>query len=59
MILLLWATVLFGFAKTYFMARMINAPLPNRLIHIHAVAFTLWMVLLVVQEGLVAGRKIK
>jgi hypothetical protein len=59
MILLLWATVLFGFARTYFMAGMINAPLPNRLIHIHGAAFTLWMILLVVQEGLIAGRKIK
>ena len=59
MILLLWATVLFGFAKTYFLAGMVNAPLPNALIHVHGAAFTLWMVLLVVQEALIAGRKIK
>jgi hypothetical protein len=58
MILALWATVLFGFAKTYFMAGMVRAPLPNALIHIHGAAFTLWMVLLVVQEAFVAGRKI-
>ena len=50
----LWATVLYGFAKTYFLAGMIRAPLPNRLIHIHGAAFTLWMVLLVVQIGLVS-----
>ena len=59
MIVLLWATVLFGFAKTYFLAGMVRAPLPNALIHIHGAAFTLWMVFLVVQEGLIAGRKIK
>jgi hypothetical protein len=59
MIMLLWATVLFGFAKTYFMAGMVNAPLPNALIHVHGAAFTLWMVLLAVQEVLIAGRKIK
>jgi len=59
MIVALWATVLFGFAKTYFLAGMVRAPLPNALIHIHGAAFTLWMVLLVVQEAFVAGRKIK
>jgi hypothetical protein len=59
MVLLLWATVLFGFAKTYFLAGMVRAPLPNILIHIHGAAFTLWMVLLLVQEGLIAGRKVK
>jgi hypothetical protein len=50
----LWATVLYGFAKTYFLAGMVRAPLPNVLIHIHGAAFTLWMVLLVVQIGLIS-----
>jgi hypothetical protein len=59
MIVALWATVLFGFAKTYFMAGMVRAPLPNELIHIHGAVFTLWMVLLVVQEAFIAGRKIQ
>jgi hypothetical protein len=59
MILLLWVTVLFGFAKTYFMAGMVHAPLPNGLIHVHGAVFTLWMVLLLVQEVLIAGRKFK
>lgn len=58
MIVVLWATVLFGFSKTYFMAGMVAAPLPNRLIHIHGAAFTLWMVLLAVQTGLVSVRKV-
>jgi hypothetical protein len=58
MAVLLWATVLYGFAKTYFFAGMIHAPLPNELIHIHGAAFTLWMVLLVVQIGFVSAGKI-
>ena len=59
MIVLLWASVLFGFAKTYFLAGMVRAPLPDALIHIHGAAFTLWMVLLVVQETLIAGKKVR
>ncbi len=58
MIVVLWATVLFGFAKTYFLAGMVAAPLPNRLIHIHGAAFTLWMVLLLVQTALISAKKI-
>jgi hypothetical protein len=37
---------------------MVAAPLPNLLIHLHGAAFTLWMALLLVQEALIAGRKI-
>lgn len=59
MILLLWGTVLFGFAKTYFLAGMVRAPLPNRLIHIHGAIFTLWMVILFVQSALISARKVK
>jgi hypothetical protein len=54
----LWATVLFGFSKTYFMAGMVRAPLPNLLIHVHGAAFTLWMTLLVVQIGLISAKKL-
>jgi hypothetical protein len=50
-------TVLVGFARTYFLAGLFRAPLPNLLIHIHAVAFTLWIVLFITQISLVtAGR---
>jgi len=49
--------VLVGFARTYFFAGLFRAPLPNLLIHIHAVAFTLWIILFVTQISLVtAGR---
>lgn len=56
---LMWATVLFGFTKTYFGAGMVMAPLPNLLIHVHGAAFTLWMVLLVVQTGLISAHRVK
>jgi hypothetical protein len=59
MVVVLWASVLFGFSKTYFMAGMVRAPLPNLLIHVHGAAFTLWMVLLAVQVGLVSAKKIQ
>jgi hypothetical protein len=58
MAVILWATVLFGFAKTYFMAGMVTAPLPSLLVHIHGAAFTLWMVLLVVQIGLISTKRL-
>jgi hypothetical protein len=56
---LMWATVLFGFTKTYFGAGMVMAPLPNLLIHVHGAAFTLWMVLLVVQTALISTQHVK
>jgi len=59
MTFLLWATVVWGFARTYFLAGMVAAPLPNALIHVHGAAFTLWMVLLAVQVGLVSAGKLK
>ncbi len=59
MILLMWATVLYGFSRTYFLAGMVRAPLPNLLIHVHGAAFTLWMILLLVQTTLITTKKIK
>jgi FtsH-binding integral membrane protein len=59
MAVVLWATVLYGFAKSYFLAGMVRAPLPNALIHLHGAAFTLWMVLLVVQIGLVSAKQLR
>lgn len=59
MILLLWITVFVGFARTYFLAGMTSAPLPNKLIHIHGAMFTLWMVLLFVQSALISARRVK
>src|SRR5215469_2349961 len=50
--------VLIGFARTYFLARLFRAPLPNRLVHIHAVAFTLWIILFITQVSLVSARRL-
>ena len=58
MVIILWATVLYGFSKTYYAAGMVRAPLPNRLIHLHAIIMTLWLVLLVVQIAFVLVRKV-
>jgi hypothetical protein len=57
MALLLLATVLVGFARTYFLAGVFRAHLPNVLIHIHAVVFSSWILLLIMQVSLIsAGR---
>jgi hypothetical protein len=50
--------VLVGFARTYFLAGVFLAPLPNLLIHIHGAVFTLWVVLFASQIGLVTARRL-
>jgi hypothetical protein len=57
MAILILATVALGFARTYFLAGLFRAPLPNWLIHVHGAAFSSWIILLVTQTSLVsAGR---
>src|SRR5258706_14145222 len=57
MALLILTTVLIGFARTYFLAGVFRAPLPNLLIHIHGAVFSSWILLLIAQTALVtAGR---
>jgi len=58
MALLALIVVLAGFARTYFLAGVFRAPLPNRLIHIHGAVFTLWILLFTSQIGLVAARRL-
>lgn len=50
--------VLVGFARTYFLAGLLWAPLPNLLVHIHAVVFSSWILLLIAQISLVTARRI-
>jgi hypothetical protein len=59
MALLLLTTVLIGFWPSYFGAGMVKAPLPSVLVHFHGAVFTLWMVLFVVQVGLISAHKVK
>src|SRR6267154_134017 len=57
MAFLILVTVFTGFARTYFLAGVFRAPLPNLLIHIHGAVFLSWILLLIAQTALVsAGR---
>ena len=51
-------TILVGFARTYFLAGLFRAPLPNLLVHIHGAAFTLWIILFITQISLVTARRV-
>ena len=50
--------VLGGFARTYYLAGLFRAPLPNLLVHIHGAAFTFWIVLFITQISLVTARRV-
>jgi hypothetical protein len=54
MALLIFGAVFLGFAKTYYLAGVFSAPLPSWIIHIHAAAFTSWILLLILQTLLVS-----
>ena len=48
--------VFIGFSRTYFLASYFHAkPLAAPIVHIHAAAFTSWMLLLVTQTSLAAS----
>lgn len=52
MAFLLLATFFTGFASSYYLAGMTRAPLPDKTIHIHAIIFTIWLLLFVAQVSL-------
>ncbi|MGB7822352.1 MAG: hypothetical protein WBL22_09195 [Candidatus Sulfotelmatobacter sp.] len=55
--ILILVTVFVGFARSYFLAGVFRAPLPNLLIHINGAVFSSWIFLLITQTLLVsAGR---
>jgi hypothetical protein len=57
MAILLAGSVLLGFARSYFLAGIVRAPLPNKMIHVHGIVFSFWFVLLLLQTFLIpAGR---
>ena len=58
MALLLLATVFIGFAPTYYLAGTLHAALPSRTIHVHAVVFTVWMLLFAAQVSLVSVHRV-
>lgn len=52
--------VLSGFARTYYLKGFFGMPaLPGRLVHLHGIVMTAWVVLFVVQIWLVASRRTK
>jgi len=52
---LMLLAVFIGFARTYYLAGVLRAPLPSLIIHIHGAAFTCWILLLVTQTSFVAS----
>lgn len=52
--------VLIGFARTYYLKGYFDGPaLPSLLVHLHGIVMTSWVILFVVQIGLVASRRTK
>src|SRR5436309_6915699 len=58
MAVLILGTVFVGFAKSYYLAGVFKAPLPNLLVHIHGAVFSSWILLLIVQTSLVAAGRV-
>ncbi len=52
--------VLVGFARTYYLKGLFpTPPLPSRLVHIHGIVMTAWVLLFATQISLVAARRTK
>ncbi len=52
--------VLAGFARTYYLKPLFGTPeLPGRIVHLHGIVMTTWVILFVVQVSLVATRRTK
>ena len=50
--------ILAGFARTYYLKPLFNTPnLPGRIVHLHGIVMTAWVILFVVQISLVATRR--
>jgi hypothetical protein len=58
-VILLLAVVAIGFAPTYYLAGGPRAPLPSRIVHVHAAIFSTWMLLLVIQTGLISAKRVR
>ncbi len=58
MALLLLSTVFVGFAPSYYLAGMVNAPLPSAVVHVHALVATCWMLLFAAQVSLISAHRV-
>jgi hypothetical protein len=54
----LLAIVIVGFFQSYFLPGLILAPLPSKLVHVHAVLFVGWILLFNLQIALVATKNV-
>jgi hypothetical protein len=52
------AAVFIGFARTYYLRAYTEAPPLSTIVHLHAVIFSVWMVLFAVQTSLVAAKRV-
>src|ERR1700676_2149856 len=55
MAVLMLGSVFLGFARTYYLAGMFNAPLPSTIVHVHGAIFSSWILFLLAQTSLVAA----
>src|SRR6516162_2552347 len=51
--------IFIGFARTYYLAGIFKAPLPNLLLHIHGAAFSLWILLFITQISLITVDRVE
>jgi hypothetical protein len=58
MAVLILGAVFLGFARSYYLAGVFKAPLPNLIVHIHGAVFSSWILLLIAQTSLVAAGRI-
>jgi len=56
---LMLATVFVGFAPSYYIAGMLHAPLPSPVVHVHAIVFSLWILVLIAQTGLATAGQVR
>ncbi len=50
--------VFVGFAPSYYLAGALRAPLPSPAIHVHAIVFSCWILLLIAQTSLTAAGRV-
>jgi hypothetical protein len=57
--LVFFALVFWTFARPYYLKMFVHTPPLSRLVHIHGVVMTGWVVLLVVQTSLIVGHRVQ
>ena len=55
---LMLITVFVGFAPSYYLAGAFRAPLPSLAIHVHAIVFSCWILLLIAQTSFTAAGRV-